>query len=308
MNNREIDNTMAGAVEQGLIAAIAASYDGGCELDDLEDEEIEYKSDAQTLYSPPAFIRSPESATQMQLMSSVTPKRLDNGINDSPKSAQPKSGSVARRTLEFSNSNPQEQKSPSVFSGPFEVTPERCTTPPSGYNSKEDNITLQKFIKSCTAVQGNPSPPATKLSPRDNPPTPSTIQLLPNIMKKDTEGITRKQSHFWGEIVDLVHIHQLKKHVNGTSLLGSFGRFDDDHIGGCCRACSQSSEYQPFANDSVLLVEGLESLDKSKVSSANTTTLFSRFSKQNIDWVEQTYADDVALYKKHCPDGFRSYQ
>ena len=45
--------------------------------------------------------------------------------------------------------------------------------------------------------------------------------------------------------------------------------------------------------------------NKSKVSSGNTTTLMTRFSKQNIDWVEQTYSNDVALYKKHCPDGFR---
>jgi len=44
---------------------------------------------------------------------------------------------------------------------------------------------------------------------------------------------------------------------------------------------------------------------KSKVSSGNTTTLMNRFSKQNIDWVIQTYSNDVALYKKHCPDGFR---
>jgi len=44
---------------------------------------------------------------------------------------------------------------------------------------------------------------------------------------------------------------------------------------------------------------------KSKVSSGNTTTLMTRFSKQNIDWVIQTYSNDVALYKKHCPDGFR---
>ena len=45
----------------------------------------------------------------------------------------------------------------------------------------------------------------------------------------------------------------------------------------------------------------------SKISSGNATTVFSRFSKESVDWIEQTYAKDIALYKKHCPEGYRKY-
>lgn len=70
----------------------------------------------------------------------------------------------------------------------------------------------------------------------------------------------------------------------------------------------QRTETDPPPPFLQLLIENRKPKCRVRRPSANTTTLFSRFSKQNIDWVEQTYADDVALYKKHCPDGFRSYQ
>ncbi len=46
---------------------------------------------------------------------------------------------------------------------------------------------------------------------------------------------------------------------------------------------------------------------ESKISSGNFHTVLSRFSKDSIDWVERTYAKDVALYKEYCPEGYRKY-
>ena len=45
----------------------------------------------------------------------------------------------------------------------------------------------------------------------------------------------------------------------------------------------------------------------SKISSGNATTVFLRFSKESVDWIEQTYAKDIALYQKHCPEGYLKY-
>ena len=42
----------------------------------------------------------------------------------------------------------------------------------------------------------------------------------------------------------------------------------------------------------------------SNISSGNATTVFLRFSKESVDWIQQTYAKDFALYKKHCPEGY----
>mmetsp|Transcript_39801 Transcript_39801/g.40293 ORF Transcript_39801/g.40293 Transcript_39801/m.40293 type:complete len:215 (-) Transcript_39801:340-984(-) len=46
---------------------------------------------------------------------------------------------------------------------------------------------------------------------------------------------------------------------------------------------------------------------KSKISSGNTSTIFSRFSKESLAWFDKTYAKDIALVKKHCPEGYRKY-
>ena len=45
----------------------------------------------------------------------------------------------------------------------------------------------------------------------------------------------------------------------------------------------------------------------SKHSSSNVSMLYSRFSEESIDWVERAYASDIALYRKHCPEGFSKY-
>lgn len=42
----------------------------------------------------------------------------------------------------------------------------------------------------------------------------------------------------------------------------------------------------------------------SNISSGNATTVYLRFSKESVDWIQQTYAKDFALYKKHCPEGY----
>jgi hypothetical protein len=47
----------------------------------------------------------------------------------------------------------------------------------------------------------------------------------------------------------------------------------------------------------------------SNVSSGNSTSVLLRFSPESIQWVAQTYAADIALYKKHCPaEGYRKFE
>ena len=45
----------------------------------------------------------------------------------------------------------------------------------------------------------------------------------------------------------------------------------------------------------------------SKKSSHESAFVLSQFSKESLAWIEETYAEDIALYKKHCPEGFREY-
>jgi hypothetical protein len=52
----------------------------------------------------------------------------------------------------------------------------------------------------------------------------------------------------------------------------------------------------------------LQTENTSKVSSRNSTSVLLRFSPESIQWVAQTYAADIALYKKHCPEGFRKFE
>ena len=60
-------------------------------------------------------------------------------------------------------------------------------------------------------------------------------------------------------------------------------------------------------NDSIVNKTHIEKgTHKSKISSG-PETVFSRFSKESVDWIEQTYAKDVALFKKHCPEGYHKY-
>jgi hypothetical protein len=52
----------------------------------------------------------------------------------------------------------------------------------------------------------------------------------------------------------------------------------------------------------------LQKKHTSNVSSGNSTSVLLRFSPESIQWVAQTYAADIALYKKHCPEGFRKFE
>ena len=45
----------------------------------------------------------------------------------------------------------------------------------------------------------------------------------------------------------------------------------------------------------------------SKKSSHESAFVLSQFSKESLAWIEETYAEDIALYKKHCPEGFRAW-
>ncbi len=59
-------------------------------------------------------------------------------------------------------------------------------------------------------------------------------------------------------------------------------------------------------NDPLKSTHNDEHRHVSKISSG-ANTVFSRFSKESVDWIEQTYAQDIALFKKHCPEGYRKY-
>ncbi len=56
------------------------------------------------------------------------------------------------------------------------------------------------------------------------------------------------------------------------------------------------------------LKKKLQTENTSKVSSGNSTSVLLRFSPETVHWVAQTYAADIALYKKHCPEGFRKFE
>lgn len=41
--------------------------------------------------------------------------------------------------------------------------------------------------------------------------------------------------------------------------------------------------------------------------SSGVSTVTSRFSPESVEWVERTYAKDIALYQYHCPEGYRNF-
>jgi limonene-1,2-epoxide hydrolase len=52
----------------------------------------------------------------------------------------------------------------------------------------------------------------------------------------------------------------------------------------------------------------LQTKHASKTSSGNSTNVLLSFSPESIQWVAQTHAADVALCKKHCPEGHRTFE